>query len=219
MTLSIASLEAAAAETSQPFIDSTYYGEAEKWTALWWDDRLPFRAMFDRMALDFTIELAAGYGRHAEYSAPLAKQLLLMDVIERNLKICRVRLGERFPNVRYAVNNGFNYEPLGSGQASAIYCYDAMVHFSGDLVESYLADTARVLRPGGRALFHHSNYDGPQLEHFGQHPHARQRMTQQRFLALAGQAKLQIVESKIIPWAGIPDLDCVTMVEKPEDIF
>jgi hypothetical protein len=123
MTLSIASLEAAAAETSQPFIDSTYYGEAEKWTALWWDDRLPFRAMFDRMALDFTIELAAGYGRHAEYSAPLAKQLLLMDVIERNLKICRVRLGERFPNVRYAVNNGFNYEPLGSGQASAIYCY------------------------------------------------------------------------------------------------
>ena len=47
MTLSIASLEAAAAETSQPFIDSTYYGEAEKWTALWWDDRLPFRAMFD----------------------------------------------------------------------------------------------------------------------------------------------------------------------------
>ena len=142
-----------------------------------------------------------------------------MDVIERNLKICRVRLGERFPNVRYAVNNGFNYEPLGSGQASAIYCYDAMVHFSGDLVESYLADTARVLRPGGRALFHHSNYDGPQLEHFGQHPHARQRMTQQRFLALAEQAKLRIVESQIIPWAGIPDLDCVTMVEKPEDRF
>ena len=39
-------------------------------------------------------------------------------------------------------------------------------------------------------------------------------MTQQRFLALAEQAKLRIVESRIIPWAGIPDLDCVTMVEK-----
>ena len=36
-----------------------------------------------------------------------------------------------------------------------------MVHFSADLVQAYLRDTARVLKPGGMALYHHSNYPAP----------------------------------------------------------
>jgi len=32
-----------------------------------------------------------------------------------------------------------------------------MVHFSADLVQAYLRDTARVLKPRGMALYHDSN--------------------------------------------------------------
>ena len=209
------SLAAEAAETSARFIDSTYYGSAEQWTALWWDDRLPFRALFDTMDLETTVDLAAGYGRHAEYSAPLAGKLVLMDVIERNLKVCRVRLAQRFPGLLYIHNNGYDYQPLKACAVSAIYCYDAMVHFTANLVQSYLVDTARVLRPGGRALFHHSNYNGPQMVHFGQHPHARQRMTQNLFVSFALAAGLRVVESQIMPWSDVPALGCVTLVERP----
>jgi len=208
------SLQRSAEESSQPFFDSAYYGDAEKWTPFWWDNRLPFRSFFDRLELDFVIELSCGYGRHAEYSAKLCKTLVLMDVIERNLKVCKVRLAERFSNLLYIRNNGFDFQPIGNGSVSAIYCYDSMVHFSANLVASYLIDTVRVLRPGGRALYHHSNYSGPQLQHFGQHPHARQRMTQQEFIMLAREQGLKIVESLVIPWGTDEALDCITLVER-----
>jgi hypothetical protein len=43
-----------------------------------------------------------------------------------------------------------------------------MVHFDSDVIQVYLQDTARVLRWGGRALFHHSNYSaGPARGHLG----------------------------------------------------
>jgi SAM-dependent methyltransferase len=207
-------LQRSAEASSRPFVDSAYYGDAEKWTPYWWDGRLAFRRFFDMLDLEFVIELSSGYGRHAEYSAKLCKHLVLMDVIERNLKICRVRLGGRFPSLEYAKNNGFNFQPVGDGEASAIYCYDSMVHFSADLVASYLADTVRVLRPGGRALYHHSNYPGPQLAHFGQHPHARQCMTQADFWRLARERGLRVVESMVIPWGEAEALDCITLVER-----
>ncbi len=208
------SLRRSAEASSKPFVDSTYYGEAEKWTPYWWDGRLAFRGFFDRLDLEFVIELSSGYGRHAEYSAKLCKHLVLMDVIGRNLKICRVRLGERFPHLAFVHNNGYDFQPVGDGTASAIYCYDSMVHFSADLVASYLTDTLRVLRPGGRALYHHSNYPGPQLAHFGQHPHARQCMTQEAFCHLARERGLRVVENVIIPWGEVEALDCITMVER-----
>jgi len=208
------SLQKSAEQSSHPFIDSSYYGDAEKWTPFWWDDRLPFRGFFDTLDLDCVIELSAGYGRHAEYSAKLCRKLILMDVIERNLKICRMRLGNRYPNLLYIKNSGFDFQPVRNDAVSAIYCYDSMVHFSADLVASYLTDTVRVLRPGGRALYHHSNYSGPELAHFGQQPHARQCMTQVNFCTLARERRLRIVDSIVIPWAEFETLDCITLVEK-----
>jgi SAM-dependent methyltransferase len=208
------SLKDDALESSAPFVDSSYYGDAEKWTPLWWNYDLPFRSMFDQLDTTVTVDLAAGYGRHAEYAAPLTGQLILMDVIERNIKVCKVRLASRYKNIQYIVNNGFDYRPLQDASVTSIFCYDAMVHFSAAVVKSYLNDTSRILKNGGRALFHHSNYDGPQMDHFGKHPHARQRLTQSEFHRLAIHAGLRICMSKIIPWAEVKDLDCITLVEK-----
>lgn len=88
-----------------------------------------------------------------------------------------------------------------------------MVHFSPDIVRSYLLDTARVLRPNGQALFHHSNYPAPENVSYGKNPHARNHMTQHLFCRSAREAQLTVVESIIIPWSNEPDLDCITLVK------
>jgi len=209
-----AALLASVQLVAEPWRDSAYYGEAERWTPYFWNGAMPFRRYFDQLDLDVVIDLAAGYGRHAEMAAPLCRHLILMDVIAHNLKICRVRLAKR-QNISYLANNGYDFQPLPAAAISAIYCYDAMVHFSPEIVAAYLADSARVLRPGGRALFHHSNYDGPPAAHYGQNPHARNHMTAARFAGLAAQAGLAVLESELIPWGGLPELDGITLLERP----
>ena len=87
-----------------------------------------------------------------------------------------------------------------------------MVHFPVEVIDSYLRDAMRVLQPGGRALFHHSNYGIRTEEHYGRNPHARNFMPTGLFRDLATRAGFMIEESRVIPWGGVPDLDCVTLL-------
>ena len=137
-----------------------------------------------------------------------------MDVVAENIEACRQRLNA-YGNIEYHVIGGSGFEPLADGSVSAIFCYDAMVHFSADIIEAYLVDARRVLRPDGRALFHHSNLDAPPDRHFGLNPHARNSMTQARFAALAEKAGLAVLDQHILKWGGVEDLDCITLVERP----
>ena len=113
-------------------------------------------------------------------------------------------------------NNGFDFHPVADASLSAIFCYDAMVHFGPDLVASYLKDTARVLEPGGMALYHHSNYmaDDP-TRHFGLNPHARNNMSATLFADLAKQAGLEVVDSIVFDWGDAVALDGLTLVRRP----
>jgi len=192
---------------------SPYYMDAERWTFVFWEKGGIFRKMLDQMDLEITLELACGHGRHAERVASLTSRLILMDIHEENLAVCRERLKEH-DHIEYVLNNGYDFQPVSDSSLSAIFCYDAMVHFSQDIVQSYLYDAARVLKPGGMALFHHSNYPGGNEVHYGQNPHARNRMTQELFMQMATNAGLMVVESVIIPWGGIPDLDCLTLLKR-----
>ena len=214
MSASDDSLEASVRVVSEPWVDSAYYAEAEEWAAMLWHPDYPFLEFFDRLDLTRTLELAVGHGRNAEFVQPLAGSLILMDVVQPNLDVCEERFEGR-ANVRVLKNNGYDFRPVEAASLTAIYCYDAMVHFSPDLVEAYLLDAARVLEPGGRALFHHSNYAAPDDRHYGLNPHARNHMTREWFMELAGKAGLDVVESRVIPWVEVEGLDCLTLVEKP----
>jgi ubiquinone/menaquinone biosynthesis C-methylase UbiE len=140
--------------------------------------------------------------------------LTLMDIFEDNLGVARKRLAH-FPDVALVRNNGYDFHPVEDARLTAIYCYDSMVHFSPDLVASYLHDAQRVLRPGGMALFHHSNLDADPTVHYGRNLHARNRMTMDLFRWLATAAGLTIVESRTIDWGDALQLDGLTLLRKP----
>ena len=196
-----------------PWQNSPYYDDAEKWTHLFWGENTIFRRNFDKLDLASVIELACGYGRHSERVAPLAGKLTLIDVFDENLIKCRNRLA-KFNNVTYCLGNGFDFSPVQASSTTAIFCYDAMVHFSMDIMVSYLKETSRVLKPGGMALYHHSNYQGPALAHYGQHPHARNVMNFDYFKEYARKSDLVIVDSVSMDWGGVSDLDRLTLLIK-----
>ena len=192
---------------------SPYYEQAERWTHLFWSEGSVFRTLFDRLELASVVELACGHGRHAAQVVARCGLLTLVDMHVENVEFCRHRLAVSH-NVDYVVNNGFDLRPLPDAGTTALFCYDAMVHFAPDVVGAYLFETARVLKPGGQALFHHSNFAGAPAWSADMNPHARNFMTRNLFAILARGAGLTVSESVVIRWGNAPNLDCITLLRR-----
>lgn len=195
-----------------------YYDRAEQadWMQGFWDAQnlqYPFRRLFNSLNLRITLELAVGHGRHAAQIADHVPALILMDVVAENVDYCKQRFAGR-SNVACIQNEGADFRPMPDASASAIYCYDAMVHFEYDVVVSYIRDTARVLEGGGRALYHHSNLSAYPGGDHRKNPGGRNFMSQALFVHAARRAGLEIVESIPMDWDK-PFTDCLTLLRKP----
>jgi SAM-dependent methyltransferase len=206
----------------EPWIGSPYYDDAEKWTFLFWEERFVFKQYFDKLDLTRCAELACGHGRHAEQLLQRypdrVEALYCLDVLEENVAFTQTRIG-MFSQARVILVSGADFQPITSDTLTSIFCYDAMVHFSPDIVLSYLVDAARVLVPGGRALLHHANLYAPDTgkpgRHYGLNPNARNHMTLALFEFFAQEAGLRILQTEAMAWGKFPDTDRITLLERP----
>lgn len=191
---------------------NAYFALAEPHMArLWGDLVFPFIKECD---FTETLDLAAGIGRNSAILVDLAKTLSIMDIQPGNIEACRQRFAGR-SNVSCYVNNGFDLRPAPDESLTLVYCFDAMVHFDSDIVRSYLRDTRRVLKPGGRGFFHHSNYTGGY--DWKTNPESRNFMSKAFFAHYAQKEGLIVLAQQEIQWSGIPALDCLTLVGRPVD--
>lgn len=165
---------------------------------------------------DFSVvvDLAAGHGRNSERLAKVSQRLIVVDILEDNIRRCRERLGH-LEHLEFMVNDGVSLSGIEDSSVTLVYCFDAMVHFDSDVVREYLAEFERVLVPGGRAFCHHSNYTAAPGGDFLNNPGARNFMSQELFAHYAHKAGLQLLRAQVIDWAGDQDLDCLSLIAKP----
>lgn len=210
-------LTTAVNEVGQYWHADPYYDRAEQadWLQPFWSTDVPhrpFRRMFDTLDLRVTLELACGHGRHAQQVYRAVPALILMDVVPENVEFCKRRFAGA-QNVAAVQNDGVSFRPIPDGALTAIFCYDAMVHFEFDVALSYVRDAARVLERGGRALFHHSILDAfPGRDH-RLNPGGRNFMNHSAFQHVASRAGLKVLESAVMDWDA-PHTDALTLLEK-----
>lgn len=190
-----------------------YFVKAEETLKIFWDENCAFYKMFSALDLSNVVELACGRGRHVTKYLHNAKNITLVDILAKNISYCQDRFS-LFTHIDYYVNNGYDFKGLKSGVYSAVFSYDAMVHFEFMDIFEYLKETKRILKPGGRALFHHSNNTEDYKITFSTGASGRNYMSAQLFAFLANRAGLKILEQKIIDWGGIEGLDCISLLEK-----
>ena len=193
-----------------------YYEAAEGWLGVFWDARSAFGDAFETLDLDAVVELACGWGRHANHVVRHYSfgAMTLVDVNATSIERCRHRFGHdgRF---RFVVNSGSDLGGLADAAYSAVYSYDAMVHFEYDDVFSYVAEAYRVLRPGGRALLHHSNNDRHPGNRYSQNPHWRNFMSARFFAHVALRTGFSVLSQHLMDWGEEKALDCLSLLEKP----
>lgn len=192
-----------------------YFDEAEEEKSLqvFWGENTPFYQMFRELNLQSVVELACGRGRHVPQYINLAEHITLVDILEKNIDFCKKRFPQ-YDHITYYANNGSDLSKLKDNWYTALFTYDAMVHFESIDVYYYLQETARILKTGGRALFHHSNNTFDYKQSFSNSiSSGRSYMSAQLFAHYAHRAGLTVLKQQIIDWA-IPELDCITLVEK-----
>jgi SAM-dependent methyltransferase len=202
-----------------------YYeeGEKEEWLQAFWAPKTKFRKYFDKLDLRIIVELACGHGRHTAYvlRSPHLRHRLeciyVIDINEENVLFCQKRFfNDAF--VRPTANNGYDFQPLKNNSVTSIFCYDAMVHFEYDAVIHYLTDAYRILKPGGRALLHHSNYDKSPGAVNTSNPHGRNFMNKNLFAHIANRVGFIVLEQSVIHWDTFRNLDCISLIEKSHGV-
>jgi ubiquinone/menaquinone biosynthesis C-methylase UbiE len=182
-------------------------GEPEEWKA----------ALIDEVLLPYlgdarsVLEIGPGAGRWSEVIQPRAERLVLVDITEATLDVCRERL-EDPANVEYVLSAGASFPEVQGGSMDRVWSFDVFVHIAPVDVASYLADVERVLRPGGTALIHHSG----RLVRTGGW---RSPMTALLFARLAGERGLDVVR-QFDSWSedrfGVrANGDTITVLRKP----
>jgi len=169
-----------------------------------------------------TLELACGHGRNTEFLRRPAASIDLVDVNPDCIAACRARFGESKDGCRfrYHLTDGDRFAGIPDASISFGYSWDSMVHFDKLVVQDYVREFARVLKPGGTAFLHHSNY-GAIFPHtdWAKNPGSRSDMSAGLMHRYAGAAGLTIKFQRLSGIAdgwGIDDLDCLTLLESKD---
>lgn len=195
-----------------------YYAHAEAVIQVQWD-KVIWPIIKDE-EFSSTLDLACGHGRNTEFLRRYAKSIDMVDVNQTCIDACESRFGGQKDGCvfRYHVTSG-NSLPVSNDSISFVYTWDAMVHFDKLVVRDYVHDVFRVLKPGGSAFLHHSNYGtvAPDSSWTKNHGN-RSDMTAELMRDYAQEAGLKIKFQRLSGMAdgwGMDDLDCLTLVTKP----
>lgn len=135
--------------------------EGDQWSA-WWGGTpaLWHAALLPRIhafvPTGTILEIAPGFGRWTQFLKDLCDRLIAVDLTERCIEHCRVRFASS-SNIEYIVNDGRSLEGVVDQSVDFAFSFDSLVHVEADVIESYLAELARVLSQDGTAFIHHSN--------------------------------------------------------------
>lgn len=198
-----------------------YYRVAENQLSEQWDDVIwPAIGDFDFAT---TLELSPGGGRNTVRLCELADRLIVVDYNSDPLERTRRRLGtaQGKCQICYQKNNGYELPMVPNESVTAIYCWDAAVHFDKDVLGSYIGEFARILRPGGSGFLHHSTLGSRAHKNINQNPDWRSNVTRE-FVAEQCRANgLTVIAQRDVPWKWSMErrfphstVDCVTTFRK-----
>ncbi|RIL07893.1 MAG: hypothetical protein DCC71_01440 [Proteobacteria bacterium] len=178
--------------------------------SLWWTTLFPRVRRF--VPAPRILEIAPGFGRITQYLKGLCDELIVVDLTERCIAACRERFaGES--HISYHVNDGRSLDAIADGSIDFVFSYDSLVHAETDVIEAYLAQLGRKLRPDGAGFFHHGNLGSFRDAASGAltvaNPHWRAESTAAadvvRYCEVAG---LVCLSQELVAWGGDVLNDC-----------
>jgi len=167
------------------------------------------------------LEIGAGGGRFTTVLLPRCRRLIATDTSPTMLEILRRRFGHDGKlEVQLLDGRGLGGTPDAS--VDAVFSYGVFVHLQHWDIFNYIRETARVLKPGGKAVIQHANTFSelgwqlflrqvqPSLNRH-KHPWSFSLMTPEIMREFAVRSGLVVdrLETSVVP------RDCIALLQKP----
>lgn len=101
------------------------------------------------------LEIGPGAGRWTEILKTLASRLIIVDISETCLNLCKERFRGDNNIDYYLIKRRLDF--IGNDSIDYVWAYDVFVHINPTDTERYIEDFQRILNPGGIAIIHHTN--------------------------------------------------------------
>lgn len=101
------------------------------------------------------VEIAPGHGRWTEHLLARAKHVDAVDINQSCLDVCAQRFAAA-DNLALRLTDGSSMSFVADGSVDVVWSFDSFVHMEPEVIQGYLTEFARVIRPGGRAVIHHA---------------------------------------------------------------
>ena len=182
------------------------------------------------------LEIAPGHGRWTQFLKDRCDRMVLVDLSEQCIASCRRRFADQ-RNMSFHVNDGRSLGMVADESVDFAFSFDSLVHADADVIESYLGELRRKLRPDGVGFIHHSNLGeyrrlawlrrlGPlkgllkPIVAAGTRTHSRAAdMTASKFERLAERAGLRCISQELVNWLGRPLIDCLSVFTRRESAW
>jgi SAM-dependent methyltransferase len=106
------------------------------------------------------LEIGPGAGRWTAVLQPICSRLIIADINENCLSICKERFKLHNNIDYYLIETGekefIPSEVVPDNSINAVWSYDVFVHMNATDIEKYLNDFKHILKPGGCAIIHHA---------------------------------------------------------------
>jgi len=155
---------------------------------------------------DLAVEIGSGLGRICLALSEEFAQVVGVDVSESMVTQARQLVAK--PNVRFELVSGADLGPIGDASADLVTTFTVFQHMpEKSLIEAYVRDSARVLRPGGVLAAQWNNLPHP---FFGK-VHGVWQRTRHR---IGGPLKLDARVAPEFVGLRVPDDDMVDIITR-----
>ncbi|MCA9779986.1 MAG: class I SAM-dependent methyltransferase, partial [Candidatus Eremiobacteraeota bacterium] len=93
------------------------------------------------------LEVGPGMGRWTHFLRAFCENLIVVDISQRCLEVCRARFGD--VGMDYHLGDGRTLTPVRDGSVDFVFSFESLIHTEQEDLASYLQEIARVLKPGG----------------------------------------------------------------------
>jgi ubiquinone/menaquinone biosynthesis C-methylase UbiE len=154
------------------------------------------------------LEVGPGGGRWTDLLQRRAGRLIVVDVAERSIALCRQRF-QGCSHIEYLLGDGRTID-VPDNSIDVIWSFDVFVHINPPDARAYFGEFRRILKPGGRAMIHHA---GPPLQGYRRRPGWRSDLTDTMIRDFVEENKLKLVSQ--LNSVLVNEDDTITVFEKP----
>lgn len=155
------------------------------------------------------LEIAPGFGRFSQFLSILAKELIVVDLNPLCIQKTKEKLGHHI--LAYFVNDGKSFSYIRDNSQDLVFSFDSFVHMHRNVIEDYVKEVSRVLKPGGHGYIHHSWLYGGEDESF-KNISGRSNMNPELFKEFVESNGMEIISQTQIEFPEVND--CISFFHK-----